>query len=198
MLPLRWHYASILGDIAASIWSLLTRSAILRTLGNAVKTLDTNGTKKRKFLMLTMTVVIMVTLGIGLALGLRRSSISAASNNQRYRLMLSLWDNAKHLSSTTSSLTTPRVLRTSPISPQDRILDDTSIAAVVLPSRDRQVYYQDRTTDIHKALYRFQTDSWEFDQDPMLYGARINTPLAAINGLNEGGYSINPYVSTAS
>ena len=60
------------------------------------------------------------------------------------------------------------------------ILNDTSLAAVILPNNDRHLYFQDSTGRIRYVIRTASTNQWNTSPDSNITAsAKIHTPLAA-------------------
>ncbi|KAL8853050.1 MAG: hypothetical protein Q9221_002080 [Calogaya cf. arnoldii] len=78
------------------------------------------------------------------------------------------------------------------------IMDDTAIAAVTLPNGNRQVFFQEESGKLRRALYSSQAGIWQTSTDPqmvqsspLIEDAKNNTPLAAATWRNiENGNDI--------
>ena len=73
---------------------------------------------------------------------------------------------------------------------RDSILDDTSIAALVLPNGDRRLFFQDRSGVIRQAFGSSSSEEWRADISYIVASnARNHTPIAT--ALLSYGYYID-------
>lgn len=118
--------------------------------------------KRIVVLVLVALVMIAMALGIGLGIGLRHTQSTDAPGPS------SLPNN------TVTNTTIPDN------SPVHGIMFNTSFAAVTRPGGNREVYFQERTGALRRALYSSQVNMWHTSTDQRLpANARNNTPLVA-------------------
>lgn len=75
---------------------------------------------------------------------------------------------------------------TTSLDKQHSVMDNTSITVVTLPNSNRQVYFQERTGALRRAVYSSQARVWQASADVRLNpGIKTNTPLAGVVGLGD-------------
>ena len=128
--------------------------------------------------------VVAVAIGVGVGIGVgiwhtRRFSPSTS----KYDILIGLHLSLTHFASppvaspSVSNSPTPRI--STNVSTAQTILNDTSLAAVILANGDRQLYFQDNTGLIRYAVRTASTNQW--DTSPHLSfnsSAKNHTPLA--------------------
>lgn len=73
------------------------------------------------------------------------------------------------------------------------ILNDTSLAAVVLPNNDRHLYFQDSTGRIRSVIYTASTNQWNTSPDSNISAnAKKHTPLAVTAFVPDGPVKVCP------
>ena len=89
-------------------------------------------------------------------------------------------------SSSSSPTPTPSLTRSSssttstPLLTNERILDDTSIAAVNLSNGNRRLFFQDHSGDIRQASYTSSSKNWRAEIEPVVASdAKNYTPISA-------------------
>ena len=69
----------------------------------------------------------------------------------------------------------------SPVLTDRRILDDTSMAALVLPNGDRRLFFQDLSGVIRQAFYSAASRQWRADVKYIVASnAKNHTPIAVV------------------
>ncbi|KAL8895324.1 MAG: hypothetical protein Q9207_008217, partial [Kuettlingeria erythrocarpa] len=128
--------------------------------------------RKVVLLVFLFLVLIAVGLGIGLSFGWRRRGDdgSKASSNS---------SDAANVTLTQSPATN--------LDKHHSVMDNTSITVVTLPNSNRQIYFQERTGALRRAVYSSQARVWQASADVRFNpGTKNNTPLAGVVGLGDG------------
>ncbi len=82
---------------------------------------------------------------------------------------------------------------------QHSVMDNTSITVVTLPNSNRQVYFQEMTGALRRAVYSSQDRVWQASADVRLNpGIKKNTPLAGVVDLGDDKSPANVSTSECS
>ena len=154
-----------------------------------------------KWILVTMASVFAVAIAIGVGIGIWRHDVHGSDGPTTRRAFRTYW-----VSSLANFRSQPAPSATAPQNPANTsspqstnaiqyVLNDTSLAAIVLPGGDRHIFFQDNNGSIRRAIRSASENLWTISQSLNLSSTPKNhTPLAA--QLVQGWWSGSPPVHT--